>query len=60
MIKSQEELQLARHTGEVAAAMMGAGRDRIADGIPEFEVAFTTAHARNTQNGEDFSRVLRR
>ena len=60
MIKSQEELQFARHAGEVAAAMMVAGRDRITDGIPEFEVALTTTHARNTQNGEDFSRVLRR
>ena len=60
MIKSQEELQLARHAGEVAAAMMVAGRDRITDGIPEFEVALTTTLARNTQNGKDFSRVLRR
>ena len=45
MIKSHEELQLARHAGEVASAMMVAGRDRIADGIPEFEVALATTQA---------------
>ena len=39
MIKSQEELQLARHAGEVASSMMVAGRNSIEDGIPEFEVA---------------------
>jgi len=32
MIKSPEELQLARHAGEVATAMMSAGRETIADG----------------------------
>lgn len=45
MIKSAEELQLARHAGEVAGAMMQAGRETIADGVPEFEVALATAQA---------------
>jgi Xaa-Pro dipeptidase len=43
MIKSDEELQLARHAGQVATAMMEAGRDAIGDGIPEYEVALATS-----------------
>jgi Xaa-Pro dipeptidase len=45
MIKSDEELQLARHAGQVAMAMMEAGRDSIADGVAEFEVAIATHQA---------------
>ncbi len=45
MIKSQEELQLARHAGEVATAMMQAGRDAIGAGVAEFEVALATSAA---------------
>ncbi|MFL4468672.1 M24 family metallopeptidase [Tateyamaria armeniaca] len=45
MIKSTQELQLARHAGEVANAMMNAGRDAIGDGVPEFEVALATSQA---------------
>jgi Xaa-Pro aminopeptidase len=45
MIKSAEELQLARHAGQVAGAMMAAGRDAIGDGVPEFEVAIATSQA---------------
>jgi Xaa-Pro dipeptidase len=45
MIKSPEELQLARHAGEVANAMMAAGRAAIGDGVAEFEVALATAEA---------------
>lgn len=45
MIKSPEELQLARHAGEVASAMMQAGRDAIGDGVAEFEVALATSAA---------------
>jgi Xaa-Pro aminopeptidase len=45
MIKSAEELQLARHAGQVANAMMAAGRDAIGDGVPEFEVALATSQA---------------
>ena len=45
MIKSPEELQLARHAGEVATAMMDAGRAAIGDGVAEFEVAIATSQA---------------
>lgn len=45
MIKSPEELQLARHAGQVATAMMQAGREVIGDGVPEYEVALATSQA---------------
>jgi Xaa-Pro aminopeptidase len=45
MIKSAEELQLARHAGEVAMAMMDAARATIGDGVAEFEVALATSRA---------------
>ena len=45
MIKSDRELQLARHAGEVATAMMNAGREAIGAGVPEFEVAIATSQA---------------
>lgn len=45
MIKSTQELNLARHAGEVANAMMAAGRAVISAGIPEFEVAIATSEA---------------
>jgi len=45
MIKSPEELQIARHAGQVANAMMKAGREAIIDGRPEFEVAIATSAA---------------
>ena len=45
MIKTPEELQLARHAGQVANAMMAAGRAAIGDGVPEYEVALATSKA---------------
>ena len=45
MIKSAEELQLARHAGQVAMAMMNAGRAAIGARVPEFEVALATSAA---------------
>ncbi|MCP4187977.1 MAG: aminopeptidase P family protein [Gammaproteobacteria bacterium] len=45
MIKSDEELQLARHAGEVATVMMQAGSDAIGAGVAEFEVALATSAA---------------
>ena len=45
MIKSDQELQLARHAGEVATAMMNAGREAIGAGVSEFEVAIATSQA---------------
>ena len=45
MIKSTQELQLARHAGQVAMAMMDAGRAAIGSNVPEFEVALATSAA---------------
>jgi len=45
MIKSPEELSLARHAGKVANAMMSAGRDAIADQVREYEVALAISVA---------------
>ena len=45
MVKSPEDLQLARHAGLVANAMMTQGRTAIRDGAPEFEVALATSAA---------------
>lgn len=45
MIKSADELRLARHAGAVAEAMMSAARETIADQIPEFEVALAASAA---------------
>ncbi len=52
MIKSTEELQLARHAGEVATAMMQAGREVIAHGVPEYEVAIATSTAGTRKSAE--------
>lgn len=45
MIKSPEEVQLARHAGQVAEAMMEAGRGSIGEDVPEYEVAISTMAA---------------
>lgn len=45
MIKSAPELQMARHAGQVAMAMMSAGRGAIGEGVPEYEVAIATSQA---------------
>ena len=45
MIKSPEEIQLARHAGQVAQAMMEAGRRSIGEDVPEYEVAISTMTA---------------
>ncbi|MDH3386872.1 MAG: Xaa-Pro peptidase family protein [Gammaproteobacteria bacterium] len=52
MIKSDEELILARHAGEVAMAMMQAGREAIAHGVAEFEVALATSAAGTRKSAE--------
>ena len=52
MIKSDEELQLARHAGAVANAMMEAGREALADGVAEYEVALATSRAGTTKSAE--------
>lgn len=45
MVKSEDELQMARHAARVAMAMMAAGRDTIGDGVQEYEVALATSAA---------------
>ena len=45
MIKSSEELQLARFAGQVGIAMMAAGKNTIGNGVPEFEVAIACSNA---------------
>lgn len=45
MIKSETELNIARHAGQVANAMMTAGRHAIGDGVPEYVVALATTRA---------------
>ena len=52
MIKSNEELRLARHAGKVANAMMTAGREAIADGVAEYEVALATSRAGTAKSAE--------
>jgi len=52
MIKSEPELQLARHAGMVANAMMTAGREAIAADVAEFEVALATAQAGTRKSAE--------
>ncbi len=52
MIKSDQELQLARHAGAVANAMMEAGREALADGVAEYEVALATSRAGTARSAE--------
>ncbi|MCP4387378.1 MAG: aminopeptidase P family protein [Gammaproteobacteria bacterium] len=52
MIKSPAELQLARHAGEVANAMMDAGREAIGAGVAEYEVALATSQAGTRKSAE--------
>ena len=52
MIKSPEEIQLARHGGEMAIAMMEAGRNAISTGTAEYEVALATAEAGTRKSAE--------
>jgi len=56
MIKSAPELQLARHAGAVANAMMTAGREALGDGVAEYEVALATAQAGTIKSAELLAR----
>jgi len=56
MIKSAPELQLARHAGMVANAMMTAGREALGDGVAEYEVALATARAGTLKSAELLAR----
>ncbi len=56
MVKSPEELKIARHAGEVANAMMLAGRNAIGAGVAEFEVALATSAAGTRKAAELLSK----
>ncbi len=56
MIKSAEEIKTARHAGQVANAMMTAGRLAIKDGVPEYEIALATCEA-GTRKAADLLRT---
>ena len=45
MIKSDEELKIARHAGEVAMAMMEGAKSVIGHNIPEYEIALAQSQA---------------
>ena len=45
MIKTEEELKIARHAGEVGLAMMEAGKKALGNNVPEYEVALATSQA---------------
>ena len=56
MVKSEPELQLARHAGAVANAMMAAGREAIGANVAEYEVALATAQAGTRKAAELLAR----
>lgn len=56
MIKSAEELALARHAGLVASTMMDAARGTVGDGVPEFDVA-QAASAAGTRKAAELLRT---
>ena len=45
MIKTDEELKIARHAGEVGLAMMEAGKKALGHNVPEYEIALATTQA---------------
>jgi len=45
MIKSPEEIEVMRQAGEIAAAMMQAAEDTLAEGVPEYEAALAVINA---------------
>ena len=45
MVKTEEELKIAKSAGKVAEAMMHAGKDAIGHNVPEYEVALAISQA---------------
>jgi len=45
MVKTEDELKIAKSAGKVAEAMMQAGKDAIGHNVPEYEVALATSQA---------------
>ncbi len=63
MIKSAEELDMIRQAGQVAVAMGIGGREVIAEGVPEYEVALAcmaagTRKAAEIIDGEDVTALM--
>lgn len=56
LVKSEAELRLARHAGEVAEAMMHAGREAIGEGVPEYEIGLATSAAGTRKAAELLAR----
>ena len=56
MIKTKEELKIAKSAGKVAEAMMNAGKEAIGDNVPEYEVALATSQAGTRKAAEILKR----
>ena len=52
MIKSEEEIELARHAAKVGISMMETGAEAIRAGIPEYEVAMAISNAGTHKSAE--------
>ena len=51
MIKSDQELKIARHAGEVAMAMMEGAKSVIGHNVPEYEIALAQSQAAGDLSG---------
>jgi len=49
MIKSPEEIEVMKQAGKIAAAMMHAAEDSLAEGVPEYEAALAVINAGTRQ-----------
>ena len=58
MIKSEEELKIARHAGEVALAMMEGGKRALGHNVPEYEVAIATSQAGTRKAAELLKNIM--
>jgi len=56
MIKSEEEIQLARHAAKVGITMMETGANAISAGIPEYEIALAISNAGAHKSAELLSK----
>jgi len=56
MIKSEKEIELARHAAKVGITMMEAGANAISAGIPEYEVALAISNAGAYKSAELLSK----
>jgi len=53
MVKSADEIAIMRQAGQVAVAMVEGGRDAIAEGVPEYEIALAVI-ATGTRKAAEF------